>query len=57
VTVETKNAGGRHAQEERCLKLDIERGWAHGTSVKFAKRPQDVTGNIMMKLQQVTSDA
>jgi DnaJ-class molecular chaperone len=53
VPVETKNSGGAHVHEHRKLTLDIERGWANGTTVKFARRAQDVTGNIVVKLQQV----
>ncbi len=53
VPVETKNSGGRHMHEHRKLTLDIERGWANGTVLKFAKRLQDVTGDIVVKLQQV----
>jgi hypothetical protein len=40
-------------KEQRVLRLDVERGWANGTTVKFARRPHDVTGNIVMKLKQV----
>ena len=52
VPVET-SAGGLHVKEQRVLALQVERGWANGTTVKFARRPHDVTGNIVMKLKQV----
>jgi hypothetical protein len=57
VPVETRSAGGLHVKEQRSFKLDIERGWANGTTVKFSRRPNDVTGNIVMKLQQVRRGA
>jgi hypothetical protein len=56
VPVQTRNAGGLQQEEKRSLRLEVERGWANGTTVKFAKRPQDVSGNIVMKLQQVAPE-
>jgi hypothetical protein len=57
VPVEMRSSGGLHVKEQRSFKLDIERGWANGTTVKFSRRPNDVTGNIVMKLQQVRRGA
>ena len=56
VPVQTRNAGGLQQEEKRSLRLEVGRGWANGTTVKFAKRPQDVSGNIVMKLQQVSPE-